>query len=170
MRLGVQRVPSRREVTKQGKGLLAPEQWPMVAAGHPFRQCFKIGIEPDGKAALEDERPSLVVDERAAAGRDHFGRSLDQACDNPPLSIAETRLSKAIEYLGNLMVCRPFDLVVRIHKVEAQPPGEPPSHRALAGAHQPDEDNRSVELGKRAVHVGWGYTGCRLVGQKAAHA
>src|SRR3712207_7778448 len=67
------------------------EQRPVRAARHPSRQSVDIGVQPDGEAAAQDQRPRLVVDERAAAGGDHLRRALDQARSEEHTSELQSR-------------------------------------------------------------------------------
>ena len=173
MRLGIDRVPHRGELAKEGKGVLAGEQRPVAPPRHPFGQGLDVGLEPDRDAALEDQRPGLGVHERAAAGRDHLRLAVDQPAKHAPLAVAEAGFAEAVEYLLYLVIGGALDLLVRIDEGKAEPPCQAPPDRRLAHAHQPDEDDRrsgDVRAWKRVGHGGRGYTGGRVVGQKAGHA
>ena len=81
----------------------------------------------------------LGVHEGAAAERQHQRIAGQQAADHPALAVAERRLAVAGEQFGDGAAGGQLDLGVGVAERQAEPRGQPPADRGLAGAHQPDQ-------------------------------
>ena len=56
MCLGIDRVADRRQFAQHLAGVAVPEQRAVAAAADAFDQRRDIGVEPDAKAVLQDQR------------------------------------------------------------------------------------------------------------------
>ncbi|GAB6853689.1 hypothetical protein JCM15831A_07130 [Asaia astilbis] len=81
-------------------------------------------------------KPARVrVDEGAAASCENFGRALQQALDDPSLTIAKSRFAVPGEDLGDGASCGAFDLLICVYELQAEPTGQASSYRRLPGTH-----------------------------------
>lgn len=125
------------------------------------------GIEPDGDGAIVQQVAGAGIGEGPAAGRDYPDLPVDQAGDQPPLAVAEILLAEALEDLGRRETGRILDGRVAVDEWQPEPPCQAPSDGRLAGAHQADEDDWTVEALDQMFHA-WGYTAEGKLGQKPA--
>ena len=78
-------------------------------------------------------------------------------------------LAIALEQTRRLTSRRLLDRGIAIDERQAEPLGQAPADGRFAGAHQPDEDDRTIEVGQLLHFSGtiWrGYTDSLKVGQK----
>src|SRR6516162_4101589 len=68
-------------------------------------------------------------------------RIVQQAGDDPALAVAEVRLAVTGEDLRDGAARRALDLVIGVDEGEAKAMGETLADAALAGPHQPDEND-----------------------------
>ncbi len=86
-------------------------------------------------------RARIGVHEGAAAGGKDDGAFLQQAADHPRLALAKVGLAMDGENVGDRHAGRRLDLGVRILEGKVQARAEAPADRALAGAHEPDQNH-----------------------------
>ena len=126
---------------KRGFRILGPEQGAVRAAPHAAPQHVVLGLEPERDAARGDLRARLVVEESAAAGGDHLRSLAEQARHHAALAGAEIGLAVLFEDLRDRHVGGAFDLAIGVDEGQPEPLGEAAPGRALAAAHQPDDDD-----------------------------
>ena len=132
---------------------------PGVAPRRAVGEHVDRGVEPDGDRPLVEQLARARIDEHAAAGRDHPDLAVDQARDQPPLAVAEILLAVALEHFGGGEAGGVLDRRVAVDEGQAEPLGEPAADGRLAGAHQPDEDDRTVETVCQLSHAQGLYSG-----------
>jgi hypothetical protein len=108
-----------------------------------FISTSRLGLEPDGDAALADAGAGVGVHVGAAAGRQHLRRRVvEDAGDDAHFAGAEIGLAVLVEDLGDRQVRRLLDLGVGVDEGQGETVGEPAADGGLARAHQPDEHDR----------------------------
>src|SRR6185369_9227594 len=87
----------------------------------------------------------LGIDKRAPAERNDGLRSGGrQFFQTETLEVSEMRLTFLTKDFGDCTVFTALDLFVEIDELPTESLGEAPAHRALAGAHEPDEVNTTM--------------------------
>ena len=160
-------------------------EWPALI-GQPAKGCCAIGsskerarvatpgpigkhldrrIEPDSDRPLVENPPGARIDKGPAARRDDASLSLDEPGDQAPFSVAKIGFAETFEDFSGRVAGGVFDLRITVDERQSEPPREAPSDGRLAGAHQADKDDWTVEAGNQLFHA-QGYTAGRKVGQK----
>ena len=145
----VDRVADLGQLVERLARIAAAQQRAGVAPPDPVGEHRGIGIEPDRQRRFEDQRARLVVDEGAAAGRDHLGRAVDQPGDHAALPVAEMRLAEALEDIGDRHAGRRLDLLIGIDKGQPHPLRPAGGRRSIC----PRPSGRSARSGGRSSPV-----------------
>jgi hypothetical protein len=125
-----------------GSRVLHLEQGAFAAAGRPFEEDFRIGVEPDRGADGAEDLPVHGAQDRAAArGQNDRGGS-DQPLQGIGFPFPEAFLALLGEKIADApAICRLDDQLVAVEEFVSQSRGKPPADAAFAAAHEADEDN-----------------------------
>ena len=130
------------------------KQRPVGLLANAGKKHLDVRLQPDRYAARRDILAGGPVHEGAAAGRENLRPGVQQPRDHPALSVAEISLAEPLENLRDRELRSGLDLGVGVNEGEAELRRQPFSDRRLAGAHHPDEHDRSsVQCGGDALDV-----------------
>ena len=145
------------QLAQRRLGVVGVQQRPVGALAHAAQQHLELRLQPDRHAALGDAPARLLVEEGAAAGRQHLGAAVEQTGDHPALAVAKIGLAEPLEDLGDRHLRAGLDLVVGVDKGQAELLGEPFADRGLAGPHHADEHDRpAAQRGDQPCGLGYG--------------
>jgi len=144
---GVGRAALFEQLAQRRLGVVGAQQRPVRALAHTAQQGLELRLQPHRHAALGDAPARLLVEEGAAAGRQHLGAVVEQTGDHPALAVAKIRLAEPLENLGDRQLGAGLDLVVGVDEGQAELHGEPFADRGLAGPHHADEHDRPAAQG-----------------------
>lgn len=105
----VNRISNLGQFAKDSFWITVEKQGPVAAPPDTLDQSFDIGLKPDGRCIVEDQRPCFGLHERAATGRYHLSRTVDKPRDHASFAIAKMILAEALENLGHRQPCCGFD-------------------------------------------------------------
>ena len=145
------------QLAQRRLGVVGAQQRPVGALAHAAQQGLELRFQPHRHAALGDAPARLLVEEGAAAGRQHLGAVVEQTGDHAALAVAKVRFAEALEDLGDRHLRAGFDLVVGVDEGEAELLGEPFADRGLARPHHADEHDRpATQRGDQPFGLGYG--------------
>ena len=166
MRFGVNLAPLLGETLQRASAIDVPQQRPCRQPPSPIGEQVDRRIQPDRDGSFVEHLAGGRVDENVAARRDHADFAIDEAGDEAALAVAEIGLPEPFEDLGRRVSRGIFDRRIRVDEGEVEAPGETTADSRLAGAHQSDEYDRSIEpLGNSHHHRG--YTAASVGGKSA---
>ncbi len=129
--------------------ILAGEQGAVVAPADAASEHRKVGLQPYRGGLGRDQGSGLRVDERAPAGGQYVGRTIEQPGDHPALAVAERRFAILLEDVDDGPSGRHLDLGVGILERHGQGAGEAAADAGLAHAHESDQgDGPAIESGR----------------------
>ena len=156
---GVRIAPFICQSLKRRFRVVRAKQRPRVAPGGAFAEDIDRRVEPDGDRAAIQQFASSGIDERATAGRDHADGTIDQPRDQTTLAIPKIAFPKSLEYFS----CGEASCILdcRIAVYEGQPKAfrQAAANGGLAGAHQANEDDRSIKALGQLFHDAGLYIG-----------
>ena len=148
LRLGVDWRAARRTGGRGSPARLpCLQQRAIVAARGALGQHVDRGVEPDGNRALVEQFAGAWIDEGAAAGGDDPDVAIDQPRDQPALAVAEIMFAIAFEQTSAALAPAASSIATSL-STNGRPRRlrQAPADGRLAGAHQADEHDRSIEM------------------------
>ena len=153
VRLGVKVAPLVREPLESLLAIDVPQQRPGLQSSCPVGEEVDRGVEPDRNGAAVEQLPSPRVDEHLTPRGDYPDLVVDQPCDETPLAIAEVCLAESLKDFGRGEAGGAFgDRSIRVEEGKPEPLGQTAANRRLAGAHEADKDNRTIEAFGQVSH------------------
>ena len=113
-------------------GVAGVEQRPVGPLAHPPRQNIRIGLQPDGDAALGDPLAGDGIDIGAAAGRQHQPFLRGQVANHIGFALTKTGFAFDFENQRNSRASARFDFMVGIDKALVQLLGQCAPYRGFA--------------------------------------
>ena len=159
MGLGVGCAALLGEAFERALGIVVAEQRAGVAAARPLGEDIDRRVEPDGDRAAIQQFASSGIDERAPAGCDHADGTIDQARDQTTLAVAEIPLAEPLEHLGGGKASCILDCRIAVYEGQPKAFRQAAANGGLAGAHQANEDDRSIKALGQLFHEAGLYIG-----------
>ena len=127
-------------------GFTPSKERALAIPNRPLGENLDRAVEPDRETGVEQPCAGHLVGEGAAAGGDDLRTPVEKAPDGLALDVAETCLAHFVEDPGDAHPRRSLHLLVRIGERQTEAPCEQAPDRRLAGTHQTDKGDRSVNL------------------------
>ena len=110
------------------------------------------GVKPDRNREFIEQFPSPGIDEGASAGGNDANITPDKARNETSFPIAEVMFAIALEQLCGGRSRRFLNFYVAVYERQAKPLGQATPNGRLAGAHQPDKNDRPVKKVGQLFH------------------
>jgi hypothetical protein len=145
------------QLAQRRLGVVGAQQRPVRPLAHAAQQRLELRLQPHRHATGGDPPARLLVEEGAAAGRQHLGSFVEQTGDHPALAVAKIRLAESLEDLGDRHLGAGLDFVVGVDERQAELLGEAFADRGLARPHHADEHDRpAAQSGEQPFGLGYG--------------
>ena len=137
----VNRISDFGEFAQDRSGIAIDEQRPIAAPPDTLDQSFDVGLKPDSRRMVEDQRPGIGLHEGSTAGRNHLSRPVDQSRDHATFAITKMFLAEPFENLRDRKPCCGFYFCIGIDEGDVQSIGKATAHGRFPDTHHADEND-----------------------------